>query len=249
MSAAKSRLEPGERAGQPARNLRKTSGSAVDSPSTQAPPAGTQRIGVLVLARHRLYTDVLSDLLEAEDGIAVVGHAGTIAEGLTKLGRLDPDIVLVDFRLADGSVVDFANATHRQRPNAKLILLAEEDRVDARFAAVEAGAVAFVQTSRAEMDLSRAIRHAAAGRQLISPQSIAAILSAHHRIQVLSEQITPREMETLRLLAEGVPTREIARRLGVTYATVRTHIYRLSKRLGAHSKLEVVARARAQGLI
>lgn len=249
ISEARALSEPADQAGRSGRNLRNTSGSTPGSASPEPGATEARQIGVLVVAGHSLFTDFLRNLLAAEAGIAEIGHARTFAEGLAKLGRLNPDIVLVDFRLPGGSVIDFANTAHGLSPNAKLILLTEDDGLDTRFAAVEAGAFGWVQTSRAPLDLADAIRQAAAGRVLISPQSIASILNTRHRVRAVSEQITPREMETLRLLAEGLPTREIASRFGVSYATVRTHIYRLSRRLGAHSKLEVVARAREFGLI
>ena len=206
-------------------------------------------IGVLVVGSHRLFAGAVRGLLEGEADMAVIGHTSTVAEARTKLDRANADVVILDVHLADGSALDVGKAVRAACPGARLILVTDDDGDTSAMAAVEAGAVALIQWSRAGAELVDAVRAAASGEVLIPPQRIASILSRKREIEALRKQITPREMEALRLLGEGVPTRQMADRLGVSYATVRTHIYNLCKRLGAHSKLEVVARARALGLI
>lgn len=198
---------------------------------------------------HRLSVDGLATLLKPQAGMAVLGKAGSVAEALPKIEDLSPDIVLVDFHLPDGTVVDVGRALHDLRPGARLIVVTEGDSDSARFAAVSAGAVALLQKSHVGADLVDAIRRAAAGEVLITPQSVASILTRHREIEARSGLITQRELEVLELLAQGRSSREIASRLGVTYATVRAHIYHLGKKLGARSKLELVAKARSDGLI
>lgn len=207
------------------------------------------RIGVLIVDGHRLVAGGLNTLLEAEPDIEVLGQAGTVADAGREIRRLSPDTVLVAFRLPDGTAVDVGNAVRDTRPATKVILLTDDDGDGAKFAAVAAGAVAIIQKSRAGDDLIDAIRSTAAGNVLITPQTVASILARQHQVDAQSEQITGREREVLRLVAEGMSSREIAAQLGVGYATVRAHIYHLSKKLGARSKLELVAKAHSGGLI
>src|SRR2546430_3311940 len=93
----------------------------------------------------------------------VIGHAGSVAESIVRASELEPDLVLVDFRLTDGTGADAAAAIRQLRPDAKLIFLTREDSDAARFAALEVGASAFIHKSRAAQDVVDAIRKVAAG--------------------------------------------------------------------------------------
>src|SRR6202007_3458379 len=106
---------------------------------------------------------------------------------------------------------------------------------DARLAAVEAGASAYLHKSTQASEVIGAIREVARGASLISPAMVARLASRGRDRAHVRESLSPREREVLRLMADGVATREIGRRLGVSYATVRTHVRSLSHKLGARS--------------
>jgi DNA-binding NarL/FixJ family response regulator len=94
-----------------------------------------------------------------------------------------------------------------------------------------------------------AIRVVAGGGTLITPRTIAALLNKRRSMDTQLESLTPREKEVLRLMAEGVSSRDIAGKLGISYTTVRTHIRSLGSKLGVHSKLQAIVKARELALV
>lgn len=191
----------------------------------------------------------LAALINHQSDMQVVGNVGSVLEAADAAIQFDPEVVLLDFRLPDGTAPDAAHAIHSVRPAAKMIFLTREDSEAARFAAVQSGASAFIHKSRAAAEVVAAIRDVARGKMLITPHTIASLLSKRRAIEAQLERLTPREKEVLRLMAEGHPSRAIASELGISYTTVRTHIRSLGSKLAVHSKLEAVIKARELGLI
>ena len=198
---------------------------------------------------HRVVAEGLAALINDQADMRVVGNVGTVAECVAAAAELNPDVVLLDFRLPDGTGPDAAAAIRGIRPASKMIFLTREDTVAARFAAVQSGASAFLHKSRAAAEVVAAIRDVARGRMLITPRTIATLIAKRKAMDAQLERLTPREKEVLRLMAEGFPSRAIAAELGISYTTVRTHIRGLGSKLAVHSKLEAVVKARELGLI
>ncbi len=204
---------------------------------------------ILIVEDHRVVAEGLTALINHQADMKVVGSVGTVAECMPAAAELDPDVVLIDFRLPDGTGPDAANAIRSFWPAAKMIFLTREDTDAARFAAVQSGASAFIHKSKAAADVVSTIRDVARGKMLITPRTIASLLAKRKSIEAQLERLTPREREVLRLLAEGHPSRSIAAQMGISYTTVRTHIRSLGSKLAVHSKLEAIVKARELGLI
>jgi two-component system response regulator DevR len=204
---------------------------------------------VLIVEDHRVVAEGLAALINHQGDMTVVGSVGTVAETTEAAAALDPDVVLLDFRLPDGSGPDAAAAIRAVRPAAKMIFLTREDTELARFAAIQSGASAFIHKSRAGSDVVGAIRDVARGKMLITPRTIATLLAKRREIDAQLDRLTPREKDVLRLMAEGYPSRAIAAELGISYTTVRTHIRGLGSKLAVHSKLEAIVKARELGLV
>ena len=204
---------------------------------------------VLIVEDHRVVAEGLAALINDQTDMKVVGNVGTVADSSTAAAELNPDVVLLDFRLPDGTGPDAAAAIRAIRPAARMIFLTREDTDAARFAAVQSGASAFLHKSRAAAEVVAAIRDVARGKMLITPRTIATLLAKRRSIEAQLERLTPREKEVLRLMAEGSPSREIAARMGISYTTVRTHIRSVGSKLAVHSKLEAIVKARELGLI
>src|SRR3989442_9711662 len=124
---------------------------------------------VLIVEDHQVVAEGLAALINDQKDMTVVGHAGSVADSVTRTAELKPDLVLVDFRLTDGTGADAASAIRQLRPETKLIFLTREDTDAARFAALEAGASAFIHKSRAAQDRVAAIRTRAEGGTLFPP--------------------------------------------------------------------------------
>ena len=209
----------------------------------------TEATRVLIVEDHQVVAEGLAALINDQADMEVIGNAGSVTDSIARTVELKPDLVLVDFRLTDGTGADAAMAIRQLRPDTKLIFLTREDSDAARIAALEAGASAFIHKSRAAQEVVDAIRTVAQGGTLFTPRSIAQLLNARREVEAQLERLTPREKEVLRLMAEGTPSREIASRLGISYTTVRTHIRSLGSKLGVHSKLEAIVKARELALV
>ena len=204
---------------------------------------------MVIVDDHQLVSDGLGMLLDSEPDIEVCGYGRSVAEAIHLAQQADPDLVVMDFHLPDGTGLDAAIAIRRLRPDVRFVFLTRDDSVTARVAAVEAGAGAFIHKSRAASDLIEAVRQVGNGASLIPPSMIASLLSRNGEIGVKRDSLTAREREVLRLMAEGESSREIADRLGISYATVRSHIRSFDTKLGVHSKIEAVAAAREMNII
>ena len=204
---------------------------------------------VLIVEDHQVVADGLAALINDQADMTVVGIAGSVADSISRATELQPDIVLMDFRLGDGTGADAGMAIRQVRPETKIIFLTREDGDAVRFAALEAGASAFIHKSRAAQDVVEAIRVVAGGGSLFTPRAIATLLNRHRDAESQLERLTPREKEVLRLMAEGTSSRDIADKLGISYTTVRTHIRSLGSKLGVHSKLEAIVKARELALV
>src|SRR3981189_2742048 len=130
---------------------------------------------VLIVEDHQVVADGLAALINDQEDMVVVGQAGSVSEAISRAAELSPDVVLVDFRLPDGTGADAGIGIRQVRPETKLIFLTREDSDAARFAALESGASGFIHKSRAAAEVVDAIRVVAGGGTLITPRTIATL--------------------------------------------------------------------------
>ena len=188
-------------------------------------------------------------MLSDQSDITVTGRASSVAESLTLAAQSAPDVLLLDYRLPDGTGAEAGARIRKLRPEVKLIFLSRDDTDAARMASVEVGASAFLHKSHAASEVVDAIRHVAHGGTLMTPVMIAALVNKTRTMNAQAQSLTPRENSVLQLIAKGISSREIARQLGISYTTVRTHIRSLGRKLDVHSKIEATAKARELGLV
>ncbi len=179
----------------------------------------------------------------------VIGKATSVHDVGELPRHLSPDVVVMDFHLNDGTGRDAALVMREIFPNTRFVFLSRDGSDDARLAAVEAGASAYLLKSGPASEVIDAVRKVAAGVSLISPAAIARLVSKGRGREQMRESLSPREREVLQLMADGVATREIGKRLGISYATVRTHIRSISTKLGARSMINAVVTARELELV
>jgi DNA-binding NarL/FixJ family response regulator len=211
---------------------------------------------VLLVEDHQVVAEGLQALLEEYPDLHVVGWAPTVAAaGAAAAGR-KVDVALVDFRLPDGSGADAAASIRSHQPGTAIVILSVEDSDDAMMAAVGAGAAGYLLKSAPSEDVVEAIRRAAEGETLIPAQRMMELLTRRRAAQRqeaerarVRETLTPRELEILHLLAEGLDNHDVAERLCIEYTTVRSHVHRLLQKLNARSKLEAVVKATELGIV
>jgi DNA-binding NarL/FixJ family response regulator len=207
------------------------------------------RIRVMIVEDHQVVTDGLAALLDDQPDMIVVASASSMAESVARAVEQAPDVLLLDFRLPDGTGAEAGARIRELRPESKLIFLSRDDGDTARIAAMEAGASAFVHKSRAAAEVIDAIRAVAHGRNLFTPGTIATLLNKRRSTSEQVQRLTARERAVLRMVATGLSSRAIASHLGISYTTVRTHIRSLGRKLDVHSKLEAAVKARELGLV
>ena len=215
------------------------------------------RVGIVddeALVRHGLTV-----LLRSESDIEVVGDAQT-GEGALRLARREhPDVLLMDIRMPgmDGLAATQALAADPETADTKVLVLTTFDLDQHVFAAVRAGASGFLPKDTAPDDLLRAIRVVADGEALLSPAVTRRLIEefvrhAPHAVPgglAGFDQLTDREIEVLRLVAQGRSNAEIAEDLVVGYATVMTHVSRLLLKLGARDRAQLVVLAYENGVV
>jgi DNA-binding NarL/FixJ family response regulator len=207
-------------------------------------------VRVLIVDDHEVLAASLAQVLDHEPDLAVVGSAGTLEKARSLLATTAPDVVLLDHRLPDGDGVEAIPALLALRPEASIVVLTATTADHVLVAAIEGGASGFVSKTRGLDEVTNAVRAAAAGESVISPEMLARLLPRLHKREAEPrDTLTDREREVLHLLAEGLSNAAIADRLFVSVHTVRNHVANLSNKLGAHSKLEALSIAVREGLL
>ncbi|TNM68226.1 response regulator transcription factor [Streptomyces sp. NP160] len=222
----------------------------------------TEPVRVLVADDQQLVRAGFAALLEAQDGIEVVGQADDGEQALALARQLRPDVVLMDVRMPH---LDGIEATRRITADAELhgvrvVVLTTFELDEYVFDALRAGATGFLVKHTEPAELVRAVRVAAAGDALLSPgatrrlvaefaaRSAAPPAGAGPRAAVL-DVLTAREREVMALVAEGLSNDEVAERLVLSPATARTHVGRVLAKLDARDRTQLVVLAYETGLV
>jgi two-component system nitrate/nitrite response regulator NarL len=216
---------------------------------------GRPRYRVLIIEDHQVVAEGLAVLLNEHPELTVVGWAGSVAD-VERWATGEPiDVAVADYWLPDGTGVEATVALREHWPDVAVLFLSADDSDEVMLAALEAGASGYLVKSAGGADVATAVRRAAEGEVLVPAKQLAALLG-RRREQAqrqaersrLLESLTPRERQILGLMAEGMDNRDIARQLGVSYTTVRSHVRHLLSKLSARSKLEAVVKAAEWGL-
>ncbi|GAB3652285.1 response regulator transcription factor [Nocardioides korecus] len=205
---------------------------------------------VLVVDDHEILAASLRSVLDAEPDLQCVGTAGSLERARVLLPRTAPDVLLLDHRLPDGDGVGAIAELRALRPSVQVVVLTASTADSVLVSAIEAGAAGFISKTGSLEELTSAVRSAAAGESVISPDLLVRLLPRLRRQgRSTHTELTQREGEVLALLAEGLSNAAIAQRLVVSVYTVRNHVANISSKLGAHSKLEVLSIAVRDGLL
>ena len=207
-------------------------------------------IGVLIVDDHRMFAESLARLLSDEEGIRVlaVTDSGAAAVELTK--QLRPKVVLMDYRMPERDGVAIAADIKSHSPETMVVMLTGLTDQNVLLAAIEAGCSGFLTKDRAASEVAAAVRAAAAGEALISPNLLAELLpKLQPSRRSLGADLTERERQILVLLARGLTNKVIASELFLSVNTVRNHVQSILGKLYAHSKLEAVSTAVREGVI
>ncbi|WP_101651348.1 response regulator [Brevibacterium ihuae] len=204
-------------------------------------------ITVLIVDDHPVVRSGLTALLGGEPELAIVGTASSGAEAIELAAELDPDVVLCDLRLGEGiDGVGVTRALRQRGPRPAVLILTTYDNDSDIARAVLAGAAGYLLKDAESSAIVAGIVDATAGRLVLAPDLERRVVD---RMAAGVPQLSDRELDVLRLVAEGLANREIARRLFVSEATVKTHLVHAFGKLGVESRTAAVAAARRHGLL
>jgi DNA-binding NarL/FixJ family response regulator len=232
-------------------------------PVAPAPTSAAARIRVLLVDDQALLRMGFRLVLEAEDDLEVVGEAGDGAEGAHLATTLRPDVVLMDVRMPGVNGIEATERIVASGVPTRVLILTTFDLDEYAFAALRAGASGFLLKDARPAELTSAIRAVATGDAVVSPRVTRRMLEMFSgRLPAPGDvtpgepatdprlaQLTTREVEVLRTVAEGLSNAEIAARLFLSEATVKTHVGRILAKLGVRDRVQAVVLAYETGLV
>jgi len=214
----------------------------------------TTEIRLLLVDDHEVVRSGLRMLLESQPEMLIVGEASTGTQALEMAGQVQPDVIVMDITLPDFSGIEATRRIKQRYPNVAIVALTIHEDEQYFFEMLQAGASGYVPKRAAPNDLISAIRAAHNGQIYLYPSLAKALVTdfigrTSSEPEQLSEQLTQREAEVLELLAEGRSNAEIAERLVISRHTVARHRENIMRKLGLHSRSELVKYAIRRGII
>lgn len=211
-------------------------------------------IRVFIADDNRLLREGLASMLAEVDDIAVVGMASSGSQALDQIKKLIPDVALIDIGMPDKDGIDVTQALHSDLPVVKIIILGMPDLTDEIMTCIEAGAAGWVLKEASFEYLVETIRSVQRGESFCSPQMAASLFSrvaelAGVRIPESSVKLTPREVEVINKIADGLSNKEVATQLFIEEQTVKNHVHNILDKLQLHNRLEAVQYARERKLL
>ena len=207
-----------------------------------------RQIRVLLVDDHEIVRRGLRAVLEDRSQIVIVGEAGTVRDGVAEAARVQPDVIVMDLRLPDGSGVEACREIRDQSPDTKVIILTSFADEDALFSAVMAGAAGYVLKDLDAARLQDAIVTVGRGGSLLDPKMATAVLDRIRRGQLnhpaddALSMLTPQEERILNFIGEGLTNREIANELRLSEKTIKNYVSQI------YAKLNIERRSQAASI-
>jgi DNA-binding NarL/FixJ family response regulator len=199
---------------------------------------------VLVVDDHALLRTGVANIINQESDLRVVAEASNGLEAVAAYERHRPDVTLLDLRMPVMEGVEAVRQIRERDPNAKVIVLTTYDTDEDISRALKAGAKAYVLKDISADGLIGCIHDVLAGKTYLAPAAAAKLAEGVTRVQ-----LTPRELSTLRLIADGRSNKEIASELHISERTVKTHLGHLFEKLGVTNRTEAIKVATRRGLV
>jgi DNA-binding NarL/FixJ family response regulator len=202
---------------------------------------------VLIVDDHELIREGLVGAFAREDATDVIGAVGTVEEAVAMYDADHPDVIVTDLQLQDGTGLDIIRQIRQTDEKAGLVVVTMHSGDDQIFAAMEAGASAFVGKDAPSTEVVRAARHAAVSPRSFLCTGLAGAMM--RRMSAESTRLSAREHDVLLLLADGANAAAIGQQLYMSESTVKSHIARIYQKLGASNRAQALVTAMRIGLL
>jgi NarL family two-component system response regulator LiaR len=209
----------------------------------------TAAIRVLLVDDHPVVRQGLRALLSTQDGIEVVGEAGDGDVAVSAAERLSPDVVLMDVVMPAMDGVEALRRIVERRPQTRVVMLTSYADERRAMEAVDAGASGFLLKDASPRDVVSAIRAAHRGEAVLHPAVAAKLLAERRRPPAAHSNLTPRELEVLRLVARGLQNKRIASELHLSEKTVKTHVSAVLRKLDVTDRTQAAMYAVRERLV
>ena len=211
-------------------------------------------IRIVLADDHQVVRQALRTLLETEPGFVVVGDTSDGLRVVDLVGRLEPDVLVLDLMMPGLGGMEITRQVTRRRGRTRVLILSMHMNEAHVLEALRSGVQGYVRKDASATDLIRAIRLVAAGQPYLSPPYSEATIEAYRRRAAEAEhdpyeRLTTREREVLHLAAEGLGNLEVGRRLGISPRTAETHRARIMRKLGLKRLADLVRFAIRRGLV
>jgi two-component system nitrate/nitrite response regulator NarL len=208
---------------------------------------------ILLIDDHPLLRRGIKQLVEMEDDMQVIGEASNSADGVAKAVELEPDLILLDLNMPEINGIETLKILRAKNVSARIVIFTVSDQEDDVVGALRAGADGYLLKDMEPEDLLRQLHQAAVGRMVISDRLITLLAQAlrSQKPEVARpdcDSLTPRELDILKLLADGLSNKMIGRRLDISDGTVKVHVKHLLKKLNLRSRVEAAVWAVEEGL-
>ncbi len=203
-----------------------------------------EAIRVLCVDNHPLVRKGIASILANETDMRLVAEAGNGREAVEMFRQYHPDVTLMDLRMPEMDGIEATQVIRREFPEARIIALTSYDGDQDIYRALEAGVRGYMLKEMVHTDVLRAIRTVHSGKRLM-PQEVAERLSEYFPQVAL----TPREVEVLSLVANGLGNKDIADRLGTAAGTIKMHVQNILEKLGAADRTHAVTIAVQRGIL
>ncbi|MEM8860808.1 MAG: response regulator transcription factor [Chloroflexota bacterium] len=215
-----------------------------------------KNVRVLLADDQQLIRDGIESLLNLQPGIEVIGAAENGADACVKAADLQPDLILMDIRMPGMDGIEATGQITAKHPGIRILMLTTFDDEDYIVRALRAGACGYLLKNLPAVDLAQAIKLANAGIFQLAPSIAGKLVGNFNQIQPKVEapsaveiDLTKRELEVLKCLAEGDTNREIADKLVISMGTVKSHVSNILSRLELRDRIQAAIFAREHGLI
>lgn len=201
-------------------------------------------IKVLIIDDHPVVRLGLRTMLESEKHILVTGTAGSAKEGIEQVLKAKPDVVLMDLRMPEVEGVDAIAQLRRIDQDIRVLVLTNYEEDEYILRAIQAGAIGYLLKNTPQEEIIQAVEMVNENKRYVSPDIAKRLMESLAR-----EELSHRELEVLKLVADGLTNKEIAERLFISAKTARNHVASCLLKLGAGDRTEAVATAVRRGLI